>query len=618
MSFLTVEDVNSTLIKYRDINIFHTINTRNISLDEFENVKYDFCNISHSISGENHTFEFIIVNSNWTGAYYFTNENGDYLDVDATFITNTNTIQLTTSEASVRLVLYCTSLANEFNFVRMTWRPISLESIETSVTEIKRQNIPVLSLNNENLAGKIFTMHYSDRDNGYGVGTNEEFGLNDNNEYTIPQTGNPNSDRTSVSYNGVTFYYDIFIKKLIPDVEITGNVTVGKINKVELTVPNVFTESNGFIPMIQFPYLKGYVYYGDETIPLKFDANNNKYYFDLDLREKTDNNHVKLSLEILETDYIQNNVYNFNIRSKYLAIDNVSDLIKEMGVNGSKIIELANDFNLVGDITVSHDMIIYGKDHSLNLNEHSFILTDGITLKINKLSFNNGDNAIIQNENTKLELTDCTFYNCKSRDYNNIGSCIFCDVNLESLSIDDDFTTNLSNCTFINNHSAILHGGQIIVDNCKFRNTNLDVVDMNNPAFLYQVDGDATISNSIFDIDYSDSDDLCVNNENIGFAQVLFMCGQSASINKVTYSILQADNSLPFFEAPYNNKSHLFVKYYYPQIDSCVFASPVLNYEDKSCCHAVSGVDWIFKDNIQITRADWETENNIKKINWED
>ncbi|MBQ3407985.1 MAG: hypothetical protein IJH12_02120 [Clostridia bacterium] len=608
MSFLTVEDVNSTLIKYHNINLFHTINTRNIDIDEFEGVKYDFCIVNHGISGNNHTFEFNIVNSNWTGAYYFLDENDNYLDLDATYDSNDNVLTFTTTHESVKLILYCSSLADEFNIVRLTWRPISLNTLVTSSIENIIEDIPVMSLNNEDLYGKRYVIQNTNETHG------EYFNLNSDNQPTFAQTANSNSNKTAISYNGAKFYYDCFVKKIAPNIEINNDLTVGKINRVELSVSYDLTDVNN---VISIPSLAGYVYYEDKTIPIQLDSNTGNYYFDLDLLEKSNNNHVKLSLEILETDYVQGKLYNFVIASEYVSVDNVSDFIRELGSNGCKIIELANDFTLFDDVTVYHDIIIYGKDHSLNLNEHSFILNEGLTLKVNKISFNNGDNAIIQNDNTNLELTDCTFYNCKSRNYNNIGSCIFCDVNLESLSVDDDFTTNLYNCTFINNHSAILHGGQLTVDNCKFLNNILEVVDMNNPAFLYQVSGDASISNSIFDIDYSNKNGLCTNSQNIGFAQALFMCGQLATINRANYTYLQSDDTLPFFESPYNNKAHLFVKYYYSQISACVFASPVLNYEDKSCCHAVSGVDWVFKNNVQITRADWESENNINKIDWE-
>ena len=279
MSFLTVEDVNSTLIKYRDVNIFHMIDTSNISLDEFENIKYDFCNINHSIDGNNHIFEFTIVNSNWTGAYYFLDENNNYLNVNASL--DNNVLTLTTTHESVKLILYCCSLADSFNFVRLTWRPISLRSLVTSPFERISEEIPVISLNGASLNGEYYTI-CSHLDSVQTISEIDEyFGLNDDERNTILQFASPNSNMNTVEYNNNIFYYDVFIQKSVPEIEINDDLTVGKINRVELIVPEEFTKTNRYIPNNKFPYLKGYVYYGDETIPLKFDSTNKKYYFEL-------------------------------------------------------------------------------------------------------------------------------------------------------------------------------------------------------------------------------------------------------------------------------------------------------------------------------------------------
>ena len=136
-----------------------------------------------------------------------------------------------------------------------------------------------------------------------------------------------------------------------------------------------------------------------------------------------------------------------------------------------------------------------------------------------------------------------------------------------------------------------------------------------NVAFLYQTDGTANITESIFDIDY-DTDNLCSNHVDIGYAQALIKIGETATINGATITDISKDDSLPFTSNPYRNQSHVFVKYYYPSIESCVYTSPVLGREDINVCYAVSNLNWIFKQNTQVTRAEWETENRIRKINW--
>ena len=56
------------------------------------------------------------------------------------------------------------------------------------------------------------------------------------------------------------------------------------------------------------------------------------------------------------------------------------------------------------------------------------------------------------------------------------------------------------------------------------------------------------------------------------------------------------------------------MKYYSSQVRSCLVTSPDLGYEDKSCCHTISNVDYVFKNNTQLTNANWHSENTLNKI----
>ena len=106
---------------------------------------------------------------------------------------------------------------------------------------------------------------------------------------------------------------------------------------------------------------------------------------------------------------------------------------------------------------------------------------------------------------------------------------------------------------------------------------------------------------------------LCENEESIGFAQCLFKLGETATLNGVKGSVLANDDSdLSFFESPYNNRAHVFAKYYYPPVSACVFTSPVIGKEDKALCYSVSSIDYVFKKNVQVTRAEWGSENTIQ------
>ena len=117
----------------------------------------------------------------------------------------------------------------------------------------------------------------------------------------------------------------------------------------------------------------------------------------------------------------------------------------------------------------------------------------------------------------------------------------------------------------------------------------------------------------MFDIDYSDKH---ITSEEISYALSLIGLSTDCTFNNFNANQFASNNTLPFFDSPYNNLSHVFVPFYYPTIDEVVVASPILGKEDKSVCHRLLGTDWVYKNNTQVTRID--NSNNIRKISWED
>lgn len=117
MSFLTLEDVNTANLDY--INEYYELDTSKIGTEEFENVVFDFCVVSHSISGSEHTFTFDVYNTLWTGAYWLSKSNGTYINSDADV--SSNTISFVTTESSVKLHLYLCSFAPEFTVMRLEY-----------------------------------------------------------------------------------------------------------------------------------------------------------------------------------------------------------------------------------------------------------------------------------------------------------------------------------------------------------------------------------------------------------------------------------------------------------------------------------------------------------------
>ena len=170
------------------------------------------------------------------------------------------------------------------------------------------------------------------------------------------------------------------------------------------------------------------------------------------------------------------------------------------------------------------------------------------------------------------------------------GSVIDCQVDLASLDETDDFNTKLTNCTISNCDMAILHGGNLEVNGCSVIGK---ISNKNYPYFLYQTDGNATILNSEFDLT-----DSTVYDFDIEFNSCIFTCGETATINGYSHTELQQNNLSAFFDTQ-RNTSKIDVKYYYSLIEDTVHLQ-----SSKGFCHSVSGVDFVYKTNINLSRGD--------------
>ena len=592
-SFLTVEDINSNLLKYGDVNTLHSIDTSKISTDEFDSVMYDFCIVSHSIDEDDHTFSFVVRNNLWCGGYYFTDSEGNYLDVDASV--NDKRITFVTSEESVVLYVYLTNCYSSFSFERLTWVSDDLKNLSLFYNSEEEHTFNVQMLDGSTATGNVLFE--------FGEYSAISTIVDGKSDYVLEDDGVFFNGVVKITFDGCSYYIKPrFIKNVVP-ILINEPVIASKVNTVNLTIPTGFTGLE-----------TGTVYYNGDEIPVDFSNNS----FKLDLIDKLTDSNINLTLHVDETDTVMEYTYSFELNCIFKQISSASDLFVEMNaVDGCRVIELVSDVSLVSDIIINHDVKLIGNQHNVDLNNHSFIINEGVNWRVDSVLFNVGDPCIIQRLNSTLNATNCKFTNCISTNYNNNGSVILCDIDLESLSVDNDFTTILKNSIFINNHSCIFHGGQLSVDNCQYLNNDLDYVDKNNVAFLYQIDGEASIKNSIFDIDYRD-ETLCIEQKNIGSAQALFKCGLSAQVNTLTHDYLMSDEKALFCDAPFNNQAHLFAKYYYKNIETCVYSSPVPNAESRALCYMVTDVNKVFKENVRVTRVDSDLENPVNTMEWED
>lgn len=579
---LTLEDVNTINLDY--VNEYCVIDTSKIGTDEFNNVLYDFCKISHSIDGDEHTFTFEVRNSLWDGGYYILDKNTNYINNNADY--NDKTISFSTTNENIYLILYMCSFAPEFEFRQLT-QVLGIHSID-----------PV----------GMFEIYKNE------INTNKQIPYTNLVDESIGRV----SKRITEGVNDVLDQYCIFtvIKSDLEYALDDTDLLVGIINKVHLHV------DEEYLPYIDSEHLpRGalvddnpdarldiIVNYNGLEIPAIYDETIDDYCFDLDLTDKMDKNPIELTLKIYESKYVNEIIAKHNMPCHYPVADNFTTL-QSLITMGSEAIELSSDITFTDNLTLPQNLYLIGNDYEINLSEHS-VFIDDVNCKMVDLNFRNGNPVFVQGENSKLVVQNCSFNNASINDEYK-GSVI-------STLNGENIVSELKGCSILNCHHSIYHHGTLVIDSCKVRYNIFNAsVDTGYPAFLTMYDGTCDIANSIFDIDYL-TDELCSDEIDIKFAESLIAFGEDTVFNGFATDKLSADNSLPFFDSQYNNQSHIYCKYYYPAIEGCVIISPTIDNEDKSVCHTILGNDWIFKNNVQVTRADTGAENNNRKINWED
>jgi len=585
MSFLTIEDVNSTLSKFGDINTFYTIDTSSVIANQGKTY-VDFCEIELNDSND-YNYTVKVFNQLWTGGCYLLDANNNPITVPIVY--DDGELTFTTSENNVKLVLYLCNLASEFHFEQQTLKT-DIESLYYLKEQTDTPTFVITTLRGERIRGEDYLTFKFNGEEISGLIVN---GVVD---YYLA------NGIIEVNYQDNTFYYRATQTKQVLPLTIQDTLIVGKVNTVNIDYPSDLDLT------VETAIVK---YKNTE-----FEIDLTEKSFELDLTGKTSDTPVTIYLKVNETEDLMEYEYKFKIPCKYYEVDNFEAFKSELeNILGARIINLTSSITFDSRILINHNVKLLCDFNTLNLNEFGFDLKEGINSIIKQGLFDNGDTVFFQEENSKLELFECTFSESTSTRYNNLGSVIFCDIDIENLQYNFDFTTNIDECIFINNHSTILHGGQLNITNSKFHNTDINVADNSNPAFLYQVDGNARLTNNVFDIDY-DSNQYCQNQKNIGFAQCVLVVGKTAIVNGLSHFELEENIELPFFDVNYSNRSHVFCKYYYPQINDCVYSSPLPSKEDKAVCYAVSGNNWVFKQGVVVSRVDAGNENTNRVMEW--
>ena len=559
-SFLTLEDVNTALFSNQGF-WWHELDTSVLDSDglmEFSNVKFDFVTVTKEKIIYNNTiswkYSIVIDNNLWTkGVYSF--QSGSYYHI--TF--NENMIEIIREGNSnylpvpsvIKLKLYmgCLELSSQLMDVRYLLE----NQIELSLKEV---NVPYNVPCSNHRSGGTFYITQS-----LNVGYNE----------IIWEWQGSNH---SLGY--------LLVKLLKTDFQFNCNqqLTLGKVNTVKLGAVSDY-KPNGDLVGEYTPTIT--VKYGSVYIPVTFNTNLNDYTFELDLTSKQTEGKVKFKVFVDTNEVLNSSETDVILNSSFETINNFSKL-QTLFSNGG-IGRLGANISLTNDLTAVKSVYLIGNNKTLNMQSHKIIVPSEKTLKAENTTFNNGKNTIQQENGSNVELTECEFTGATG-----LGSVIDCQVDINNLNTENDFTTILTDCTINNCDTVILHGGDLTVTGCT---VNGKISDKNYPYFLYQTDGEAVITGSVFNLTNDEQLDY-----DIEFNSCIFICGETATINGLNHSELQ-NNNLTSFLTTQRNTSTIDITYYYDLIEALVHFESNNGY-----CHSISGSDYIFKTNVKISRGE--------------
>ena len=558
MSFITVEDTNTVNLK--PVHDYHTIDTSKISLDEFENVFYDFCSVSHSISGNTHVFEFIIQNSLWTGGYRVRRD-GETITTTTSYDSSSSTLSVSftssdPTDGHIELELYLCSFKDA-----------------TSLNQIYARLVdsPIIYVNRDFELGSIVRIDYR---NQYGAEV-----------WADVQIDNFGLTKTVISDTNV--FILVLVEKTGLVFDLTGTVTVGKLNHVPLSIDSHYLPTGDLVDGAELDIV---INYNGTLITAEYDSSINDYCFDLDLRDKINDTPVNLTVLVNESEYVSPSVHNVVLGCTYPSASSFNELTSLI-VSGAVTIKLTSDIVFTGNLDLTHPLHLICDDNTVNLSSYSISVKE-TSFTVDNGNFINGTPAIIQDKDSKVTCNNCSFSNASITDEYK-GSVI-------STLPYENIVTIMRGCSILNCHHSIYHQGTltIINMNATYNDFN-DSIDTDYSAFLTMYQGTCDITQSSFNIYYPD---LCTDEIDVKFAESLVGLGENVLFNNSLASNLNKHNSLPFF-LNYNNQSSIYCRYYYSELEECLVTQAVTGSENKAVCHTILGNPTIYKNNVTVTRA---------------
>lgn len=234
-------------------------------------------------------------------------------------------------------------------------------------------------------------------------------------------------------------------------------------------------------------------------------------------------------------------------------------------------------------------------------------------LYLRGIKITNSECAVYQENNTYLDIVSCVFTYNRFVKENYQGAVVF--------QADKATVLNVTNSYFENNYANCITGrGNVILDSNLFKITDVQYTYQPEPFVLEQYDGNGTLKNNQIYVNTSLSWDsngkpkVSMYTKNRSYAKISVWVGDKAVVNGKRRQELTKDNSMNFFDAPYNNKAYIFSAYYYPydNVRTFIVASTPNSRINRATGHAVYGTNWAFKDGYNLVR---ESSKNYNTYN---
>lgn len=557
MSFLTVEDINTALLKYEKINLWQHIQI-NQGVGHYY---YDFIDCNTTKSNDVYTHLIKVNNDLWTGRFYLSVGNWNYTVVD------NNTIQITTNEPALDIYFQIGGYTTSRKVCYLPFRILDIEQ------EFYTPNKPLDFHFKLETAINYFDVAYG------GWEWEETITVNVNDNYLNLHI----EDNRLISYLKISEkgnaddYYLIHIKQdkainaLFP---VNQDLILGEIN----TVNFLYVGDDETPPVNRFEIICDY--------PVSDITGNS---FKLDLSNKFDTNNVQIKYKL--TDDVNYDCIPFEkeYSVKYNTVSDVTGLNSFFDKQG-KVLTVSNEITLNKSLYVYNDMVITGENAVIDCNGYNIIIDGELT--IDGVTFRNSPRVFIQNNNSKLTIKNCTF---TGNGFGvNVGGVVFCNY-----SDENNIHTVISNSRFINNNSCIFHTGELTVMDCYFEVNDEfkhGEIDVNNVFGIYQTSGELKFNNNEVYFDLTNNY-YTVNKINIGFKQAILNIGESAIVNGNSTDKLLVNNNT-FLQT---NKITTTSKYYRDDVSSNVTVTSV-NTSNSNYLWIIENYDYIFRTNTEINR----------------